>query len=96
MQESLGVDPMAEATGSGRGRRRLVLTVARRGHARRLPGVRVFLSYGGRFLIRFAPTRSQRRGECVYANLKWRRAVMKPSNGEVAWLVLVDGGGGLR
>jgi hypothetical protein len=39
---------------------------------------------------------SQRRGEHVYANLNWRRVATKPDNGEVAWLVLVDGEGGLR
>jgi hypothetical protein len=85
MQESPGVDPTAEAAGSGRGQRRLTLT-----------GVRVFSSYGGQFSIRFAPTGSQRRGERVYANLNRRRATMKPGNGEAAWLMIVDGEGGLR
>jgi hypothetical protein len=46
--------------------------------------------------MRFAPTESQRRGERVYANLNRRRATMKPSNGEAAQPVLVDGEGGLR
>jgi hypothetical protein len=69
MQESPGGDLMAEAAGSGRGRRLLTLAVVRRGRARRLARIRVFLSYGGRFLMRFAPTESQRRGERVYANL---------------------------
>jgi hypothetical protein len=96
MQESPGADPTAEATGSGRGRRRLMLAVACRGRARRLTGVRVFSSYGGRFSIRFAPTGSQRRGEHVYANLNWRRAATKPGNGEAARPVLVDGEGGHR
>jgi hypothetical protein len=62
----------------------------------RLAGVRVFLSYGGRFLIRFAPTGSQWRAEHVYANLNRRRATTKPGNAEAAWTVLVDGEGGLR
>jgi hypothetical protein len=75
MQESPCADPMAEAAGSGRGRRRLALAAARRGQARRLTGVRVFSSFGGQFLIRFAPTVSQRRGEHVYANLNRWRAV---------------------
>jgi hypothetical protein len=39
MQESPGADPMAEAAGTGRGRRRLTLTGAHRGRARRLAGV---------------------------------------------------------
>jgi hypothetical protein len=63
MQESPDVDPTAEAAGSGQGRRRLTLAVVRHGRARQLTGVQVFSSYGGRFLIRFAPTGSQRRGE---------------------------------
>jgi hypothetical protein len=96
MQESPGTDLMAEAAGSRRGRRRLALAVARCGRARWLTGVRVFLSYGVRFLIRFAPTESQRRGGRVYANLNWRRAAMKPGNGEAARPMLVDGEGSLR
>jgi hypothetical protein len=56
MQESPGTDPTAEAAGCGRGRRRLTLTVVRHGRAQRLTGVRVFLSYSGQFLMRFAPT----------------------------------------
>jgi hypothetical protein len=96
MQESPGANLMTEAAGSSRGRRQLVLTAVRRGRARRLTGVRVFLSYGGRFSIRFAPTGSQRRGEHVYANLNQRRAATKPDNGEAARLVLADGEGGLR
>jgi hypothetical protein len=80
MQESPAVDPTAEAAGSGQGRRWLALLVARRDRARRLAGVRVFSSYGGRFLIRFAPTGSQRWGERVYANLNGQRAATKPSN----------------
>jgi hypothetical protein len=87
---------MAEAAGTGQGRRRLTLTVARRGRARWLTGVRVFSSYGGQFLMRFAPTGSQRRGERVYANLNQRRATTKPGNGEATRPVLVDGEGGLR
>jgi hypothetical protein len=39
---------------------------------------------------------SQRRGECDYANLNWRRAATEPSNGEAAQPVLGDGEGGLR
>jgi hypothetical protein len=69
MQESPGGDLTAEAAGSNRERRLLTLAVVRRGRARRLTGIRVFSSYGGRFLMRFAPTESQRRGEHVYANL---------------------------
>jgi hypothetical protein len=96
MQESLGADPTAEAAGSSQGWRRLALAVVRRGRAWRLIGVRVFSSYGGQFLTRFAPTGSQRRGERVYANLNWRRVATKPGNGEVARPVLVDGEGGLQ
>jgi hypothetical protein len=40
--------------------------------------------------------RSQRGGEPVYANLNQRRVATKPSNGEAARPVLVDGEGGLR
>jgi hypothetical protein len=69
MQESPSTDPSAEAAGSGRARHRLALVVVCRSRARRLTRVRVFLSYGGRFLKRFAPMGSQRRGKCVYANL---------------------------
>jgi hypothetical protein len=96
MQESPGADPTVEAAGSGRGRCRLTLMVARHGWVRRLTGVRVFSSYGGQFSIRFAPTGSQRRGERVYANLNRRRVVTKLGNGEAAWPVLIDGEGGLR
>jgi hypothetical protein len=38
-------------------------------------------------------TGSQRRGECVYANLNRRRAATGPGNGEVARPVLVNGEG---
>jgi hypothetical protein len=71
MQESLGVDPTAEVAGSDRGRLRLALALAAARHDRAwwLTGVRVFSSYDGQFLIRFAPTGSQRQGERVYANL---------------------------
>jgi hypothetical protein len=96
MQESPGTNPMAEAAGSSRGRRWLVLAAARRGRARWLTGVQVFSSYGGRFSIRFSPVGSQRWGECVYANLNQWRVATKPDNGEAAWSVLVDGEGGLR
>jgi hypothetical protein len=82
--------------GSGRGRRRIALAAARHGRARWLNGVRVFSSYGGRFLMRFALTGSQRRGERVYANLNRWRAATKPDNSEAARPVLVDGEGGLR
>jgi hypothetical protein len=95
MQESLGTDPMAEAAGSGRGRHRLALAAARHGRARWLAGVRVFSSYVTGFLMRFAPTGSQRRGERVYANLNQRRAATKHDNGEVARPVLVDGEGSI-
>jgi hypothetical protein len=60
---------MAEAAGLGQGRRRLRLTAARHGRARRLAGVQVFSSYGGRFSIRFAPTGSQRRGNMFMLTL---------------------------
>jgi hypothetical protein len=73
-----------------------MLTVVHHGTARRLTGVRVFSSYGGRFSMRFAPTKSQQRGERVYANLNRRRVIMKSGNGEAAQPVLVDGEGGLR
>jgi hypothetical protein len=96
MQESPGSNPTAEAAGSGRGWRWLTLAAARRGQAWRLAGVRVFLSFGGRFSIRFAPTGSQRRGEHVYANHNRRREATKLGNGEAAQPVLVDSEGGLR
>jgi hypothetical protein len=83
MQESPSADLTTEVVGSGWGRSRLA-------------GVRVFSSYGGRFLIRFAPTGSQWWGERVYANLNRRRAATKPDNGEPAQPVLVDCEGGLR
>jgi hypothetical protein len=73
-----------------------MLTAACRGRARRLTGVRVFSSYGGRFFMRYATMESQQRGKHVYANLNWWRAAMKPRNGEAARPVLVDGDGGLR
>jgi hypothetical protein len=96
MQESPDADSTAEAAGSGRGRHRLKLVAVHRGRAWRLTGVRVFSSYGGRFLMRFAPTESQRPGERVYANLNRRRVTTKPGNGEASWSVLIDGEGGLR
>jgi hypothetical protein len=96
MQESHGADLTAEAVGSGRRRRRLVLAAVCHGRVQWLAGVRVFSSYGARFLMRFAPTGSQLRGERVYANLNRRRAATKPNNGEAARSVLVDGEGGLR
>jgi hypothetical protein len=96
MQESPGADPMAEVASSGRGRRRLMLAVVCYGQARRLVGVRVFSSYGGRFSMRFAPTESQRWGERIYANLNRRRATTKLGNGEASRPVLVDGEGGLQ
>jgi hypothetical protein len=80
-----GVDPTAEAAGSGHGRSWLALGE-----------VPVSSSYSGQFSIRFAPTGSQRRGERVYANLNRRRAATKPDNGEAARPVLDDGEGGLR
>jgi hypothetical protein len=93
---SLPMQATTEADGSDRGWRRLTLAAARRGRARRLTGVWLFLSFGGQFSIRFAPTGSQRRGERVYANLNRRRAAMKPDNSGVARPVLVDGEGGLQ
>jgi hypothetical protein len=87
---------MAEMAGSGRGRRQLALVGAHRGRARRLNRVRVFSSYGDRLLMRFAPTGSQQRGERVYPNLNRRRVATKPSNGEAARPVLINGEGGLR
>jgi hypothetical protein len=87
---------MAEMAGSGRGRRGIALAAARRSRARWLTGVQVFSSYGGRFLMRFAPTGSQRLGEHVYANLNRRRATTEPNNGEAARSVLGDDEGGLR
>jgi hypothetical protein len=86
---------MAEAAGSGWGWRRLALAAACRGRMRQLTKVRVFSSYGGRFLKKFASTGSQQRGECVYANLNWQRWTTKPINGEAARPVVVDGEGGL-
>jgi hypothetical protein len=65
------------------------------GRVRRLAEVRVFLSYGGWFSMRFAPTGSQRRGERVYANLSQWRAATEPHNVEAAQSVLGDGEGGL-
>jgi hypothetical protein len=65
------------------------------GRARWLTGAQVFSSYGGRFLMRFAPTGSQWRGERVYANLNRWRAAMKPGNSEAARPVVVNGEGGL-
>ncbi len=87
---------MQESSGTDRGQRRLALTAAHRGRARRLSGVRVFSSYGGRFSMRFGPTGSQRRGEFDYANLNRRRAATEPGNGEAARPVLVNGDGALR
>jgi hypothetical protein len=60
MQESPSVDPMAEAAGSGRGWHRFTLAAVRHGRVRRLTGVRVFSSYGGRFSMRFTPMESKR------------------------------------
>jgi hypothetical protein len=88
-------NPIAEAAGSGRGRHWLALAAALRGRAQWVTGVRVFLSHGGQFSMRFATTGSQQREECVYANLNRRRAAMKPGNVEAAWPVLVDGEGSL-
>jgi hypothetical protein len=96
MQESTDADPMAEVDGSGRGRHRLAPAVARRGWVRWFAGVWVFLSYSGRFSLRFAPTGSQRRGERVYANLNRWSTATKLGNGEATRPVLVDGKGGLQ
>jgi hypothetical protein len=46
--------------------------------------------------MRFAPTRSQRRGERDYTNLNRRRAATEPGNSEAAQPVLGDGEGGLQ
>jgi hypothetical protein len=70
--------------GSGRGQRGLTLTAARHGRAWRLIGVRVFSSHGGWFLMRFAPTGSQRWGELDYADLNWQRAATESGNSEAA------------
>jgi hypothetical protein len=72
---------MAETAGSDCGRRRLTLAATCHGRAQRLAEVRVFSSYDGQFLMRFAPTGSHRQGERVYANLNRRRVATKPSNG---------------
>jgi hypothetical protein len=69
---------------------------AHRGRARWLTGVWVFSSYDGQFLMRFAPTGSQRQGKHVYANLNRRRAATKSGNSEAARPVVVNGEGGLR
>jgi hypothetical protein len=53
-------------------------------------------SYCGRFSMRFAPTGSQRWGECDYDNLNRRRVAIEPGNGEAARPVPGDGEGGLR
>jgi hypothetical protein len=66
------------------------------GWAWRLAGVRVFSSYGGRFLMRFAPTGSQWWGKRVYTNLNRWRAATKPDNGEAFWPMVVNGEGSLR
>jgi hypothetical protein len=73
-----------------------MLTAARHGPAQRLAGVRVFSTHGGRFLMRFAPTGSQRRGELDCANLNQWSAATESANGEAARPVLGDGEGGLR
>jgi hypothetical protein len=69
---------------------------ARHGRARRLTGVQVFSRHGGQFLMRFAPTGSQRQGELDYANLIRRRAATESGNGEVARPMLGDGDGSLQ
>jgi hypothetical protein len=46
--------------------------------------------------MRFAPTRSQRQGKHVYANLNRRGVATKPDNDKTARPVLVDSEGGLR
>jgi hypothetical protein len=68
---------------------------ARHGRAWWLAGVQGFSSYGGWFLMRFAPTGSQWRGERDYANLNWQRAAMGLGNSEAARSVLGNGEGGL-
>jgi hypothetical protein len=52
------IDLMVEAAGSGRVQRGLTLAAACHGRVRQLVRVRVFLSYGGRFPMRFAATGS--------------------------------------
>jgi hypothetical protein len=60
LSQSFITDQTVGVAGSGQGRRGLALTVAHHGRARRLIGVQVFLSHGGQFPMRFAPTGSQR------------------------------------
>jgi hypothetical protein len=96
MQESPGTDLTAEAAGFARGRHWLTVAAVHHGWARRLAGVQIFSSYGGRFSIRFAPTRSERQRERVYANLNQRRAATKPGNSEAARPVPINGEDGLR
>jgi hypothetical protein len=69
--------------------------MARHGRVWRLTEVRVFLSYGGWFLMRFAPTGSQQLGECDHANLNRWRAATELRNGEVAQPVIGDDEGSL-
>jgi hypothetical protein len=59
MQESPGADPTAESAGSGQGWHQLTFAAAHHGRVLWVAGVRVFSSYGGQFLIRFAPMGSQ-------------------------------------
>jgi hypothetical protein len=69
MQESPGADPTVEAAGFGRGWHRLALAAVHHGRVRRLVGVRVFSSHGGRFLIRFDSTGSQQQGDLFMLTL---------------------------
>jgi hypothetical protein len=62
----------------------------RHGRARWHAGVPLFLSYGCRFSVRFAPMGTQWWGELVYANLSWKRVATRSSNGEAAQLASDD------
>jgi hypothetical protein len=68
-EESPGADLTAEAAGSGRGWRRPMLVAVRCGRVRRLAVVRVFSSYSGWILMRFATTESQRWGNVFMLTL---------------------------
>jgi xanthine/CO dehydrogenase XdhC/CoxF family maturation factor len=59
---------------------------AQRCRLRSSPEFRFFSSYGGRFLVRFAPMGPQQREELVYANLSRRRVAARSGNGKAARL----------
>jgi hypothetical protein len=66
--------------GSGRWRRGHMHMMTCHGRALRLTGVPFFLSYGGQFPVRFAPTGPQWRGKLDYANLSWWRVTAESGN----------------